>query len=134
MGLSQWPPPPRSSSIGAVTGVLVVDDDPRFREIARSLLAAAGCRVVGEAGDGAAALVVAGHLRPSAALIDVGLPDVDGFELARRLTSDHPGLRVLMTSSDAGPFPQRLMRAAGTAGFVPKTELGSCDLGAYLRA
>jgi DNA-binding NarL/FixJ family response regulator len=118
----------------AVTGVLVVDDDPRFREMARCLLTAAGLTVVGEASDGAAALGAAGQLRPSGALIDVGLPDVDGFELAGRLTAAHPGLRVLMTSSDAGPFPGRLVRTARAAGFVPKTELRSCDLRSYLSA
>ena len=65
--------------------VLIVDDHPSFRASARRMLEAAGYEVVGEAEDGAAALDAAGQLRPDVVLLDVRLPDIDGFEVARRL-------------------------------------------------
>jgi two-component system nitrate/nitrite response regulator NarL len=65
----------------------VVDDDPEFRELAGRLLAASGLTVVGEAGSVAAALAAAERLKPSAALVDVELPDGDGVTLARELAA-----------------------------------------------
>lgn len=77
---------------------IVVDDHAAFRRQAARLLEAAGYDVVGEAEDGAAALELARAVRPDAAMLDVGLPDTSGFELAERL--DH-GTDVLLVSSDA---------------------------------
>jgi CheY-like chemotaxis protein len=134
MGLSRWPVGDGSRSIPGVTDVLIVDDDPRFREFAAGIVRSAGLCVAGEASDGAEALSVAESLRPAAVLVDIGLPDIDGFELVRRLT-DGPGApRVLLTSSDAGPFPARIVAACGAVGFVAKTELEACDLRGYLES
>jgi CheY-like chemotaxis protein len=134
MGLSRWPPDGTSRSIPGVTDVLIVDDDPRFREVAARILHAAGLSVAGEASDGAQAVRAADSLRPAAALVDIGLPDVDGFEVARRLTTGPDAPRVLLTSSDAGPFPARIVAACGAVGFVAKTELEACDLRGYLES
>src|SRR5947208_6107762 len=65
--------------------VLIVDDHPSFRASARRMLEADGYEVVGEAEDGGAALTAAERLRPDLVLLDVRLPDIDGFEVARRL-------------------------------------------------
>jgi CheY-like chemotaxis protein len=74
--------------IGAMAGsVLVVDDDPEFRQLAGRLLAASGLTVVGEADSVAAALAAAARLEPSAILLDVELPDGDGVTLARELAA-----------------------------------------------
>jgi len=62
--------------------VLVVDDDPGFRAVLRELLQARGYRVVGEAGDGDAAVAAAAALRPSAAVVDIHLPGPDGLAVA----------------------------------------------------
>src|SRR4051812_15691507 len=67
--------------------VLVVDDDATFRQLAIRLLAGLGYRVVGEAGSVAEALVRADELRPDAVLVDIGLPDGDGFSLTQQLRS-----------------------------------------------
>jgi two-component system nitrate/nitrite response regulator NarL len=67
--------------------VLVVDDDPEFRELAGRLLAASGLTVVGEADSFSAALAAAERLEPSAVLVDVELPDGDGVALARELAA-----------------------------------------------
>jgi CheY-like chemotaxis protein len=109
--------------------VLVVDDDAGFRAIAARMLRARGHHPVGEAGTVAEALEQVEALRPEAALLDVGLPDGDGFELARRFTALPWGPRVVMISSDADRAHEAIARDVGAAGFVPKHEL----LGATLR-
>src|SRR4029079_8947275 len=81
--------------------VLVVDDDPAFRELASTLLRRLELDVAGEAGTFAAALEVVRALRPDAVLVDVGLPDGDGLELAQRLAAMPWSPRVVITSSDA---------------------------------
>ena len=66
--------------------VLVVDDHQGFRSRARLLLEADGYEVVGEAADGRSALAEARRLRPDLVLLDVQLPDLDGFEVAAQIT------------------------------------------------
>jgi DNA-binding NarL/FixJ family response regulator len=103
--------------------VLIVDDHPSFRATARVLLEAEGFDVVGEAVDGASALTEAGRLRPEVVLLDVQLPDIDGFDVAARLTGGDDGPVVILVSSrdssDFGPLVTR----SGARGFVPKAEL-----------
>ncbi len=103
--------------------VLIVDDHPSFRATARVLLEAEGFDVVGEAVDGASALTEAGRLRPEVVLLDVQLPDIDGFDVAARLTGHADGPAVILVSSrdssDFGPLVTR----SGARGFVPKAEL-----------
>ncbi len=82
------------------TRVLIVDDDPRFRALARALLHAAGHTVVAEAANGTQALAALRHVRPDAALLDVQLPDTDGLELARALAANDSSLRIILTSTD----------------------------------
>jgi len=81
--------------------VLIVDDDRAFRRVARDLLAAAGLEVVAEAVDGSEALAAVERVRPDAVLLDVHLPDTDGFALARSLRDGGRRMRVLLTSTDA---------------------------------
>jgi DNA-binding NarL/FixJ family response regulator len=103
--------------------VLIVDDHASFRASARLLLETEGFEVVGEAENGAAALKAAAELRPELVLLDVHLPDVDGFDVAARLTGTDPHPLVVLTSSrdsaDFGPLVSR----SGARGFVPKSEL-----------
>src|SRR6266702_1613721 len=70
--------------------VLIVDDHPSFRSFARTMLEAEGFRVVGEAADAAGALAAVIELRPAIVLLDVQLPDLDGFEVARRSRRSSP--------------------------------------------
>lgn len=115
--------------IGAMPGtVLLVDDDPRFRALARRMLTAAGFGVVGEADTVAAATAAALKLRPDSALVDVGLPDGDGISLAGELTALPWRPRVLLTSSDPdAASPDDILRC-GANGFVPKGELPNAPL------
>jgi CheY-like chemotaxis protein len=116
------------------TTVLIVDDHPSFRATARVLLESEGYEVVGEAEDGATALARAAQLRPQLVLLDVQLPDLDGFEVARRLlaAANGSGPAIVLTSSrdrsDFGP----LVAESGARGFVPKAELSGAALAALL--
>jgi DNA-binding NarL/FixJ family response regulator len=115
-----------------VPTVLIVDDHPSFRATARALLAADGFEVVGEAEDGASALESAGRLKPEVILLDVQLPDMDGFAVAGRLASNGRKYEIVLTSSrDASDFGP-LVTASGARGFVPKGELSGAALRALL--
>jgi two-component system nitrate/nitrite response regulator NarL len=108
--------------------VLLVDDDPDFRRLARRILTAAGLGVVREAGTVAAATAAALELRPEGALVDVGLPDGDGIALAAELAALPWRPRVVITSTDAdAASPDDVLRS-GALGFVPKAELPSAPL------
>jgi len=117
-----------------VPSILIVDDHPSFRSTARVLLQAEGFDVVGEAEDGDSAVKAAQELRPDVVLLDVQLPDFDGFEVARRLARMNGGSpAVILTSSrDAGDFGP-LVEQSGARGFVPKAELSGPALAALLR-
>jgi DNA-binding NarL/FixJ family response regulator len=68
--------------------VVIVDDHAPFRSVARDLLAAEGYDVIGEAADGASALEAVRELRPSVVLLDVQLPDSNGFDVAEALAEE----------------------------------------------
>jgi DNA-binding NarL/FixJ family response regulator len=112
--------------------VLIVDDDVRFRLLARALLEASGYAVVGEAANGRQALAAVRRMRPDAALIDVQLPDSDGVALARRLADRNHGLRIVLTSTDTTLVGAAALAASGALAFVPKDELAVTDLAAWL--
>jgi CheY-like chemotaxis protein len=108
--------------------VLVVDDHAEFRVLARELLAKAGYDVVGEAADGSAALAATERLRPGVVLLDVQLPDLDGFAVAERLAQLDDAPIVLMTSSrDASAYRRRLAASSARA-FIAKAELSAAAL------
>jgi DNA-binding NarL/FixJ family response regulator len=81
--------------------VLVVDDHALFRDGIASLLEAAGFDVVGQVGDGQAAVQAALHLRPDLVLLDIGMPGMNGLEALRLIKKSLPETQVLMlTVSD----------------------------------
>jgi CheY-like chemotaxis protein len=100
--------------------VLVVDDHAGWRDVARRLLEPR-FDVVGEAADAAAALTLANALRPDAVLLDVELPDADGFAVARALVAlpEPPCVVLVSARTDHG----RLVERSGACGFVPKADL-----------
>jgi DNA-binding NarL/FixJ family response regulator len=115
-----------------VTSVLIVDDHPTFRRTARALLEEEGFDVVGEAADGASAIEATGSLHPDVVLLDVYLPDIDGFDVVAQLTRNGlPPAIVLTSSHDARDFG-RLVEASGVRGFIPKAELSGAALAALL--
>jgi DNA-binding NarL/FixJ family response regulator len=114
------------------TTVLLVDDDPDFRALARRLLTDAGLHVVGEADTVAAARAAALDLRPDTALLDVSLPDGNGLTLARVLTELPWRPRVLLTSTDPDAATPGTVQRSGAHGFVPKSELLNAPLARLL--
>jgi DNA-binding NarL/FixJ family response regulator len=115
--------------------VLIVDDHPGFRGWARAVLQAEGFGVVGEATDGAAAIQAAGVLRPDVVLLDIQLPDMNGFEVAERLNGDGAGgaggTVVLISSRDAADYGTRIATSP-VAGFLAKADLSGAALAALL--
>jgi len=109
--------------------VLIVDDHAGFRHAARALLEADGYRVVGESATGGEGLAAAELLRPDLVLLDVGLPDVDGIEVTRRLARSGGPKVVLTSSRDASDYPPHFDHC-GARGFIPKAELSGPALAA----
>jgi DNA-binding NarL/FixJ family response regulator len=110
--------------------ILIVDDDPRFRAQARDVLAADGFVVIGDAADGASGIEAAHSLKPDFVLLDIGLPDIEGFEVAQTLSINGPPPFVVLTSSrDSRAYGRRLTNGH-FLGFVPKERIS----GAAIRA
>jgi CheY-like chemotaxis protein len=112
--------------------VLIVDDNSAFRAAARQLLERAGFVVVAEAGDGGEGLRAAKEHTPDLAIVDVQLPDLDGFELAERLRAAERSPEVILTSSLDGTDFGELVAASSALGFIPKAELSAPAIGALL--
>jgi DNA-binding NarL/FixJ family response regulator len=102
---------------------VVVDDHAGFRTTARFLLEMEGFEVVGEAVDCASALTAAQELRPDLVLLDVQLPDGQGFDVAREILDLGVGTRIVLTSSRDEADYGDSVRDSGAVGFVPKGEL-----------
>lgn len=113
---------------GVPKSVLIVDDHPGFRVSARRMLEASGYAVVGEAADGEAAVATADALAPDLVLLDVQLPDLDGFEVAARLQGLEPAPEVVLTSSrDRADFGDAVSQSPAR-GFIAKAELSGSAL------
>jgi DNA-binding NarL/FixJ family response regulator len=117
----------------SVMSILIVDDHPSCRAAFKAVLENDGFAVVGEAGDGASALSAARELHPEVVLLDVQLPDTDGFTVASELVKDGAGPQVVLTSSrDAADFGP-LITESGARGFIPKAEVSADRLTALLQ-
>jgi CheY-like chemotaxis protein len=114
---------------------LVVDDHEGFRAFARLILESAGFSVT-EAATGAEAASAAAATSPHLVLLDIQLPDTDGFEVARRLTAKEgppgqPGPVIVLTSTrEASDYGGRIA-ASPAAGFLPKDQLTARALRGY---
>jgi DNA-binding NarL/FixJ family response regulator len=102
--------------------VLIVDDHPLTRDALSSLLVQGGFDVVGEAGDGDEAIVLAGRLQPELVLLDLSMPGLDGVSALPRLRAAAPGCEVVVLT--ASGTEENLLGAirAGAAGYLLKSE------------
>jgi two-component system response regulator EvgA len=103
--------------------VLIVDDHERFRRTARRVLEADGWIVVGEAADGEGAIRAVRTIDADVVLLDVGLPDISGLEVARRLLEQLPMLAVVLVSTHDSADYRDLALANGARGFLAKAAL-----------
>jgi DNA-binding NarL/FixJ family response regulator len=111
--------------------VLIVDDHPPFRAIARELLERAGYVIAGEASDADEALAAIAVDAPDAVLLDVQLPGRDGFSVAATLAADGGPAVVLVSSRDAEDYGRRV-QACGARGFISKSRLSAAAVTALL--
>ncbi len=108
--------------------ILVVDDDPAFRELAVRLLADAGIKVAAEADSADGAISAAEETKPAAILVDVDLPDRDGITLAGELTALPWRPRVVLTSVDPDAAGPDDVRRSGALAFLSKDKLANGSL------
>jgi DNA-binding NarL/FixJ family response regulator len=112
--------------------VLIVDDHEEFRRTARALLEVDGFEVIGEAANGESAITESERLRPQLVLLDIQLPDVDGFEVAARLVEAPNPPTVILTSSRGVSSYRRRLAESPAYGFIPKSELSGEALAALV--
>jgi DNA-binding NarL/FixJ family response regulator len=110
--------------------VLIVDDHAGFRRAARAVLEADGFHVVAESATGSEALAAAQRAQPALVLLDIGLPDIDGIQVAALLTAADRSRAVVLTSSRDGADYQRLIEGCGARGFIAKAELSGAAIAA----
>jgi DNA-binding NarL/FixJ family response regulator len=111
--------------------ILIVDDHEPFRAVARELLEGAGYTVAGEAADAAEALAAVAADAPDAVLLDVQLPDRDGFSVAAALAAAGGPAVVLISSREADDYGRRIA-SCGARGFIPKSKLSAAAFAALL--
>ena len=116
----------------AVALVLIVDDNPSFSASARMLLESGGFEVA-EAGTGTAGVRKARELSPDLVLLDIQLPDIDGFDIAESLALvDPPPPVVLISSRDAKDYGS-LIDQSPALGFIGKDELSPASIRSFVR-
>jgi DNA-binding NarL/FixJ family response regulator len=103
-----------------VTRLAIVDDHEALREGLEALLEADDLEVVGTAGNAAAALDLVDHADPDVALVDIGLPDASGIDLARQLLELRPDLRVVLYTDDTDVDLLYQGLASGARGYALK--------------
>jgi len=108
--------------------ILLVDDDPAFRELAERFLADVGLHVSAQAGTAEAGLAMAMEVEPYAALVDIDLPDGDGITLAGTLVALPWRPRVVLTSVDPDAAAPDEVRRSGARAFVSKDKLAGGTL------
>jgi len=118
-------------SAGGIS-LLVVDDEPSVRRLLRTTLAGHGYRIL-EAASGQAALDMLARERPDAVLLDLGLPDLDGLEVIRRLRGSGVGVPIIVLSSRNGEAEKVEALDVGADDYVTKP-FGMAELVARLRA
>src|SRR3984885_8689666 len=121
----------QTESVQPAPAILIVDDHDGFRRFVRGLLEAAGFTVA-EAATGAEATEAARTVRPGLVLLDIQLPDFDGFEVARRLAAQDDSPVVVLTSTrEASDYGARIT-SSPAAGFLPKDQLSGAALRRFL--
>ena len=112
--------------------IVIVDDDPSFLAMVRLLLEADGFVVVGEALNGLDGVAVVAELDPDIVLVDVNLPDIDGFEVVERLADGGRAPPVVLTSIRSAADFGDLVETSGARGFIMKADISGAALSALV--
>jgi len=106
--------------------VYLVDDHTILREGLRLILSQApGVQIVGEQGDGRAAMEEIDQLKPDLVVLDISLPSLSGVEIARQIRKYHPEMKILVLSRhDNQEYVEQLLKY-GVQGYILKEEAGS---------
>jgi CheY-like chemotaxis protein len=112
--------------------IVIVDDDPSFLAMVRRLLESEGFAVVGEALSGHEGVAVAADLDPDLVLVDVNLPDIDGFEVVELLADGERSAPVVLTSSRAAGDFGKLVESSRARAFITKADITGEALAAFL--
>ena len=111
--------------------IVIIDDDPTFLATVRIVLEAEGFDVVGEALNGIEGVAAAEKLEPDVLLVDVNLPDIDGFEVVERL-ADRGRAPVVLTSIRSKSDFGDLVEKSQARGFITKAEISGAALARIL--
>ena len=114
--------------------MLVADDHAGFRGAVRLLLEKGGVEVVGEVADGASAIVAVRTLLPDIVILDVGLPDTSGFDVAARLSKHRPAPLTILVSSRKAPGDDERALAVGAHAYFDKADLDADAVDALIEA
>jgi len=113
---------------GARATVVIVDDQPPFRSVARTVVAMLGWRVVAEAESGEEAVEAARAHRPDLVLMDINLPGISGIEAIRQIVAERPDARVILLSTYQGDDLPADASSCGAAAYVRKEDLSPAVL------
>ena len=101
--------------------VIIVDDHKVMRETLRSFLESLpGVEVVGEAENGRVAVQLVRDKKPTVVVMDVIMPEMDGIEATRLITTEMPDVKVIVLSMQCDESYRETLRQAGASCFLPK--------------
>jgi DNA-binding NarL/FixJ family response regulator len=103
--------------------IVIIDDDPAFLATVRLLLEAEGFVVAGEALNGLDGVAATGELAPDLVLVDVNLPDIDGFEVVERIAGEEGSPPVVLTSIRSAHDFGNLVERSRARGFITKADI-----------
>jgi DNA-binding NarL/FixJ family response regulator len=102
--------------------LFLCDDNPEYRKLARLVLESSGHEIVGEAGDGQAAIDTAAATEPDVVLLDLNMPALNGFDALPELRRRLPAAKVFILTTGQAPHERQLAMEAGAHGFIVKPE------------
>src|SRR6267142_254133 len=107
--------------------ILIADDHGLVRRGAREVLhSQPGWKVVGEAANGREAVAKAIELKPDVAIVDIGMPELDGVEVTRQIREAVPDTKVLVLTMHESDHMVRRALEVGACGYLLKSDLTKC--------
>jgi two-component system chemotaxis response regulator CheY len=100
--------------------VIIVDDSSTFRSLLNGILTSDGFEVVAQLSGGKLLLQSIAKMAPDVVCLDINLPDCNGIDLLKSLSSEHPNVAVVMITGDTNPDLQNVAAECGAAGFIHK--------------